>query len=225
MTQFHTSLLAARGRSPVGRATRSYGAYARREEEAMPGHRRRRATPQTRRNPWSPFGLGRLPTRPAGLLPRAASDCFRVNCRGILSTGVLRLPTQQPTTRDSFPRQLRGPMASAQTAPWIKPLGSNVWRRGRDSNPRTACTVNGFRDRPVRPLRHLSFSKTGGEGGIRTLGTGLPHTRFPVVHHRPLGHLSLVLQRTSGGEGPRRTRSAASHIPPPESPPEPRAYD
>ena len=30
------------------------------------------------------------------------------------------------------------------------------WRRGWDSNPRTACTVNGFRDRPVRPLRHLS---------------------------------------------------------------------
>ena len=30
------------------------------------------------------------------------------------------------------------------------------WRRGRDSNPRTTCAVNGFRDRPVRPLRHLS---------------------------------------------------------------------
>ncbi len=29
----------------------------------------------------------------------------------------------------------------------------------------------------------------GGERGIRTLG-GLPHTRFPVVHLRPLGHLS-----------------------------------
>ena len=31
--------LAARGRSPVGRATRTYGAYARREEDAMLGHR------------------------------------------------------------------------------------------------------------------------------------------------------------------------------------------
>lgn len=29
-------------------------------------------------------------------------------------------------------------------------------RRGRDSNPRYACTHNGFRDRPVQPLRHLS---------------------------------------------------------------------
>src|SRR5204863_7391668 len=35
---------------------------------------------------------------------------------------------------------------------------------------------------------------SGGEGGIRTRGT-LPYTRFPVVHLRPLGHLSV----TSGG--------------------------
>ena len=33
------------------------------------------------------------------------------------------------------------------------------WRRGWDSNPRCACTHNGFRDRPDRPLWHLS---TGG---------------------------------------------------------------
>jgi hypothetical protein len=31
------------------------------------------------------------------------------------------------------------------------------WRRGRDSNPRSPGKEdNGFRDRPVRPLRHLS---------------------------------------------------------------------
>ena len=30
-------------------------------------------------------------------------------------------------------------------------------RRGRDSNPRYSCPYNGFRDRPDRPLRHLSF--------------------------------------------------------------------
>ena len=30
----------------------------------------------------------------------------------------------------------------------------------------------------------------GGESGIRTHGRGLPYTRFPVVHLRPLGHLS-----------------------------------
>ena len=34
---------------------------------------------------------------------------------------------------------------------------SRFWRRERDSNPWTANAVNGFRDRPVRPLRHLSL--------------------------------------------------------------------
>ncbi len=32
-------------------------------------------------------------------------------------------------------------------------------RRVRDSNPRYACAYNGFRDRPVRPLRQLSAAK------------------------------------------------------------------
>ncbi len=34
------------------------------------------------------------------------------------------------------------------------------WRRGWDSNPRYACTHNGFRDRPDRPLWHLSARGT-----------------------------------------------------------------
>lgn len=29
---------------------------------------------------------------------------------------------------------------------------------GRDSNPRRACTLNGFQDRRIRPLCHLSLS-------------------------------------------------------------------
>ena len=33
------------------------------------------------------------------------------------------------------------------------------WRRGWDSNPRYACTHNGFRDRPNRPLWHLSVAR------------------------------------------------------------------
>ena len=32
-----------------------------------------------------------------------------------------------------------------------------IWRRGRDSNPRTAKTANGFQDRRIRPLCHLSY--------------------------------------------------------------------
>ena len=31
-----------------------------------------------------------------------------------------------------------------------------ILRRERDSNPRTGEPVNGFRDRPIRPLWHLS---------------------------------------------------------------------
>ena len=33
---------------------------------------------------------------------------------------------------------------------------ADLWRRGRDSNPRDACTSNGFQDRRFRPLSHLS---------------------------------------------------------------------
>ena len=32
-----------------------------------------------------------------------------------------------------------------------------VLRRERDSNPRYSCPYNGFRDRPIRPLWHLSL--------------------------------------------------------------------
>ncbi len=32
--------------------------------------------------------------------------------------------------------------------------------------------------------------KTGGEGGIRTLGSRLTNTRLAGEHHRPLGHFS-----------------------------------
>ena len=35
-------------------------------------------------------------------------------------------------------------------------IAEALQRRGRDSNPGTSKLVNGFRDRPDRPLRHLS---------------------------------------------------------------------
>ena len=48
-------------------------------------------------------------------------------------------------------------------------------------------------DVPSIPRIWLSATTntTGGERGIRTLGSGLRYTRFPVVHLRPLGHLSI----------------------------------
>ncbi len=45
----------------------------------------------------------------------------------------------------------------------------NKWRRGRDSNPRNACALNGFRDRPVRPLRHLSAKGSRAFQSARTI--------------------------------------------------------
>jgi hypothetical protein len=36
------------------------------------------------------------------------------------------------------------------------------WRQGRDSNPGSAETLNGFRDRPIRPLWHLAVREYSG---------------------------------------------------------------
>jgi hypothetical protein len=44
--------------------------------------------------------------------------------------------------------------------------------------------------RQVNRLQASRLSINGGESGSRTHGAGLAHTRFPVVHLRPLGHLS-----------------------------------
>ncbi len=43
------------------------------------------------------------------------------------------------------------------------------WRRGWDSNPRSPQRLNGFRDRPDRPLRHLSVGRliVGVSGGCK----------------------------------------------------------
>ena len=52
-------------------------------------------------------------------------------------------------------------------------------RRERDSNPRYSKEYNGFRDRPIRPLWHLSLR--GGERGIRTPGTLASSTVFKTA--------------------------------------------
>ena len=39
---------------------------------------------------------------------------------------------------------------------YISKLQICIWRRGRDSNPRSEQTDNGFQDRRIRPLCHLS---------------------------------------------------------------------
>ncbi len=100
-----------------------------------------------------------------------------------------------------------GPHSQTLSRPVLPGL---VWRRGRDSNPRTPRGGQRF-SRPPRstapaplqtgrtrprprpcPAFEPGYTKTGGERGIRTLGTGLPYTRFPGVLLRPLGHLSVL---------------------------------
>ena len=54
------------------------------------------------------------------------------------------------------------------SSPMLPP--AEMWRRGRDSNPRTGRPVAGFQDRCIQPLCHLSEDSlgTGGRGlGVR----------------------------------------------------------
>ena len=56
-----------------------------------------------------------------------------------------------------------------------------------DSNPRWACAHNGFRDRPVQPLRHLSTEKipyksiVSGKVKIRQYPSVPPISKFSKV--------------------------------------------
>jgi hypothetical protein len=61
------------------------------------------------------------------------------------------------------------------------------WRKPYRFNP--SLHVRG---KPCRGKRKgKKCGKSGGEGGIRTHGTLLAYTAFPVLHLRPLGHLSV----------------------------------
>ena len=52
------------------------------------------------------------------------------------------------------------------------------WRRERDSNPRNGFPFNGFQDRRLKPLGHLSAR--------RTLFTGANHKCFSLPNHKRL---------------------------------------
>lgn len=60
----------------------------------------------------------------------------------------------------AFPRlrTLAGsnPCAGNKKASRSGPLLQSTWRRERDSNPRNTCVLNGFQDRRIQPLCHLS---------------------------------------------------------------------
>jgi hypothetical protein len=62
----------------------------------------------------------------------------------------------QPATNVSATSVFRRPKGVPELRELPKCILRGKWRRGWDSNPRYACTHNGFRDRPDRPLWHLS---------------------------------------------------------------------
>ena len=93
---------------------------------------------------WRPRASARAATRRApSCAPQHGPSCGLWRPRASARAAVGSNPT--------FARTATG-------SPWSDIAGSSSrsWRRGWDSNPRTACTVNGFRDRPIRPLWHLS---------------------------------------------------------------------
>src|SRR3954468_8241675 len=66
---------------------------------------------------------------------------------------------------------------------------SAAWkRRGRDSNPRAACATNGFRDRPVQPLRHPSEGDAPGYRQVGGSGQVVGAFGGPSREERPSGH-------------------------------------
>jgi hypothetical protein len=60
----------------------------------------------------------------------------------------------------------RNPVEVGRLPTAVACLGLGVfagrWRQGWDSNPWTPCDVNGFRDRPIRPLWHLAVAEYSG---------------------------------------------------------------
>ena len=59
----------------------------------------------------------------------------------------------------------------------------NDKRRGRDSNPRWSKPHTGFRDRPIRPLWHLSW--TGRPGVADAAGNGILAALLPANKDLP----------------------------------------
>ena len=59
-------------------------------------------------------------------------------------------------------------------------------RRERDSNPWTPEEVNGFRDRPIRPLWHLSmvYRRTFVENGCKSTKKNDSHTSNVEKSHK-----------------------------------------
>ena len=102
-----------------------------------------------------------LPARPSGRDPMPAEDPRR---RCSCPSGGR--PHDRRSRRDlDESDEPASPCASTARNPCSHAgLRTVERRRGWDSNPRYACTHNGFRDRPIQPLSHPSESAHQGSG-------------------------------------------------------------
>ena len=95
----------------------------------------------------------------------------------------------------------------------IPAIDLRLWRWGWDSNPRCTCAHNGFRDRPVRPLRH----PTPAHGRSPCIRSCLHRQGVCQVRYlrRPRGWTSsrAVCSRGAGWHGAEHVRSAVSGSP------------
>src|SRR5262249_2427199 len=68
------------------------------------------------------------------------------------------------TVSNRAPSATRTSLREAKGARAVPSRAVFKWRRERDSNPRCACAHNGFRDRPIQPLSHLSAGENTRSG-------------------------------------------------------------
>ncbi len=99
-----------------------------------------------------------------------------------------------------------------------RPSGRRLRRRSgaaarHPSNPAFSCIEGSNPDssgaRHAKGATWTPLLESGGEGGIRTLDTGLPYTHFPGVRLRPLGHLSGLSREGTGLREARKGKPAA----------------
>ncbi len=114
---------------------------------------------------------------------------FRVHNNGKLSTPNSRIRRLRLiVTSGKFLEQAFG--LGVNSGPCIRPKSLN------------SCVIASVLQR-----RGTETRLYGGEGGIRTLDTGLPYTHFPGVLLQPLGHLSGESRRARVNQNPASFKS------------------
>ena len=183
----------AAGRAAVGAAVSQFSALARmRAVVVLP-------TPRApvKRKAWRDAARARSRSSERAWRRAPGRRCRRRSAGGTCGRGRGRTSLGQASLSPAKWRWLAQlPLGPRRWPATVAPF--RAWRGSRASRrPRTITRGPG--------RRGLSGSSTGGERGIRTLGT-FRYTRFPVVHLRPLGHLSSS-RAESGRSGERGIRT------------------